>query len=183
MFKYSAGTWSKVGEPGPSMSSVWTDGQTVVAVGADQTVLMGPVDGALTEVANVPAGDYTAVWGFAENDLWLSNGAQLVHFDGSTWQPHDTGVLVGGIHQLWGDAGVVYFASSTEFGRWNGADVEILLRPPAGTKLSTFPGSFGRFWGRTAREVFLPLNDARYKSHTCSSAFILYFDGARFHPF
>jgi hypothetical protein len=183
LYKYAAGTWSKVGEAGPYMNAVWTDGQMVIAVGSDQTVMMGPVDGALTKVANVPAGDYAAVWGFGANDIWLSNNAQLVHFDGSKWQPYDTGIFTGGISQLWGDSGILYFATRTEFGRWNGSNVEVLLRPPPGTKLSDYPGSFGRFWGRSANEVFLPLNDARYKSYVCSSAFMLYFDGTQFHQF
>jgi hypothetical protein len=106
-----------------------------------------------------------------------------MHFDGSRWQPHDTGILASGINQLWGDSGIVYFATRTEFGRWNGSSVEILLRPPAGTKLSDYPGAFGRFWGRSANEVFLPLRDLRYKNYTCGTAFIFYFDGTQFHQF
>jgi hypothetical protein len=184
LFKYSAGTWSQAGAVGPYMSSVWTDGQTVIAVGADQTVFIGHVNGELTTVANVPAGDYTAVWGLGPNDFWLGNSAgQLMHFDGSKWEAHDTGSLDYGIQQLWGDSGIVYFATRSEFGRWNGSSVEMLLKPPSGTSLSKYPGAFGRFWGRSANEVFLPLRDSRYKDYTCGSAFMLYYDGAQFHSF
>ncbi|HEX7508158.1 MAG TPA: hypothetical protein VF550_15385 [Polyangia bacterium] len=184
MFKYSAGTWSLAGAVGPYMRSVWTDGQTVIAVGDDQAVFIGQVSGGLTTVANVPVGDYKAVWGLGPNDFWLGNSAgQLMHFDGSKWQAHETGSLDYGIRQLWGDSGILYFATQTEFGRWNGSGVEMLLKPPAGTDLSKYPGSFGRFWGRSANEVFLPLRDSRYKNYTCGSAFMLYYDGAQFHSF
>ena len=184
MFKYSAGTWSLAGAVGPYMRSVWTDGQTVIAVGDDQAVFIGQVSGGLTTVANVPVGDYKAVWGLGPNDFWLGNSAgQLMHFDGSKWQAHETGSLDYGIRQLWGDSGILYFATQTEFGRWNGSGVEMLLKPPAGTNLSKYPGLFGRFWGRSANEVFLPLRDNRYKDYTCGSAFMLYYDGAQFHSF
>ena len=184
MFKYSAGTWSQAGAVGPYMRSVWTDGQTVIAVGDDQAVFIGQVSGGLTTVANVPLGDYKAVWGLGPNDFWLGNSAgQLMHFDGSKWQAHDTGSLDYGIRQLWGDSGIVYFVTQTEFGRWNGSGVEMLLKPPVGTNLSKYPGSFGRFWGRSVNEVFLPLRDSRYKDYTCGSAFMLYYDGAQFHSF
>jgi hypothetical protein len=185
MLKYSAGTWSEAGQGGPFMYSVWTDGQTVIAVGADQTVLLGQVNGAVTLVAGVPAGDYTAVWGFGADDFWLGNSAgQLVHFDGSRWQPHDIGSRAfGGIQQLWGDSGVLYFATSVEFGRWNGSGVEMLLQPPAGVDISKYPGAFGQFWGLSATEVFIPLRDSTYKDYTCGSAFVFYYDGAQFHSF
>ena len=184
-FRYSAGTWSTVGKGGSTLAATWTDGKIVVAAGGDQTVLMGTADGQLTPVAGVPAGGYGAVWGFGANDIWLGNGAgQLVHFDGSKWQAHDTGSRdLGGIQQLWGDSGVLYFSTSIEFGRWNGSSVEILLQPPADAAISKYPAAFGQFWGRSANDVFIPLRDSRYAYYTCGGAFVLWYDGSQFHSF
>jgi hypothetical protein len=185
MLKYSAGTWSPIGNQDFGVASVWTDGKVVVGVGSDQTVVMGPLDGPLLPLKGVPAGDYTAVWGFAANDLWFANsGPQLVHYDGNKWELHETGSLSHfGIKQLWGESGILYFATDTEFGRWNGTRAEILLRPPAGTDSNLAEGQLGQFWARSASEVFIPLRDKRYWEHTCGSTFMLWFDGSQFHAF
>jgi len=185
LLKYAGGNWSTVGEGSRLLMATWADDKIVVAVGPDQTVLMGPTDDQLAPVAGVPAGDYMAVWGFSSTDIWLGNsGGQLVHFDGSKWQPHDTGSRTpGGILQLWGDSGILYFSTAAEFGRWNGSSVEILLKPPADVGIYNVAGTVGRFWGRSAKEVFIPVRDSTYKNYVCGTAFMLWFDGVEFHSF
>ena len=183
VFVGAGGNWSSVGKTDSVLSSVWSDGSTVIAVGGGQTMLMGPREGPLASVTGVPAGDFTALWAFGPNDIWLGNtAAQLAHYDGSKWKIYSTGAQ-DNILNLWGASGTLYFSTASEFGRWNGSSVEILLSPPAGVDLSTYPAQFGRFWGRSATDVFIPLRDSRYASYACGGAFLLWYDGATFHPF
>ena len=134
----------------------------------------------------IPAGDYGAVWAFGPRDVWLGNGAgQLLHYDGSRWQAYASGSRdpFGGIVQLWGEGGVLYFATRAEFGRWQGAGAEILLAPPADADYTKYPATLGRFWGRSASEVFIPLRDSRFESYACGGVFMVWFDGTLFHVF
>jgi len=184
---YSSGTWSTVGgESSSTLLAVWADSQTVIAAGLNQTVTVGPGSGPLTALSGVPAGDYEAVWAFGPSDIWLGNTAgQLVHYDGSKWQVYATagsGDLHGDILQLWGASGTLYFSTPRLFGRWNGSNVETLLQAPADADVPPVY-EFGRFWGRSANEVFIPLWDSRYVGYACGNAFVLWFDGTQFHQF
>jgi hypothetical protein len=185
--KYADGAWSTLGMADSPLSALWADDQVVVAVGYDQTMVVREGAGALQRVPSVPAGDYGAVWGFGRNDFWLGNSAkQLLHYDGSKWQVFATGSRNGsgqGITQLWGVAGTLFVATSTEFGRWNGASVDWLLSYPEDTQVGAEPTSFGRFWGRSPQEIFLPLRDRRYRYQSCGEGIVLFFDGSQFHQF
>jgi hypothetical protein len=185
--KYSDGAWSTLGAADSPLYALWADEQIVVAVGYDQTMVVQEGAGALARVPSVPAGQYGAVWGFGRNDLWLGNSAsQLLHYDGSKWQVFATGSKNGsggGIAQLWGVAGALFVATSTEFGRWNGAGVDWLLAFPDGTPVGSEPAMFGRFWGRSPQEIFLPVRDRRYRAQACGEGIMLYFDGSQFHQF
>jgi hypothetical protein len=186
--QYSAGTWTKVASPTGALQAIWADNQMVVAVGAAQTVLIGKGTSAPTQLQGVPAGVYTSVWAFGPDDIWLGNtAAQLLHYDGQRWEIHPTESRDvngnGGIVQLWGSDGVLYFATHVEFGRWNGTSVEMLLSPPADSDIGSFSAQFGRFWGTSAKDVFVPLRDSRYAQYACGGAFVLWYDGAAFHSF
>lgn len=187
LFLRSAAGWSLVGSTLANMVSVWTDGTTVIAAGGQQTLLVGSRDGPLTRTSGVPAGDYSALWAFSPDDIWLGNtGAQLMHFDGNKWKLYPSGsrdMSGRGITNMWGASGMVYFTTPTEFGRWNGSSVEILLAVAADADAGKNQGWFGRFWGRSVNEVFLPWYDARYASYACGGTFILSYDGDTFHAF
>jgi hypothetical protein len=186
--RYSAGTWTSLTSPSSSLSSIWADSQMVVAAGFGQTVVIGQGSDSPVQLTGVPAGAYTAVWAFGPNDIWFGNtAAQLLHYDGQKWEIHPTGSRdvngTGGITQLWGSEGVVYFATKVELGRWNGTDVEMLLTPPPAADLSSYPAQFGRFWGTSPKNLFVPLRDSRYESYACGGTFVLWYDGTTFHSF
>lgn len=178
--RYSAGAWSKVGESTSQLLALWADSQTVIAVGADQTILMKTGTSALAPIPGVPAGVYGSVWAFGANDIWAGNTAgQLVHYDGSKWKTIETAskdTSGSGISHLWGAAGTLYFTTYSEMGRWNGTTVQMLLTPSADRS-----PQFSGIWGRSANEVFVALRDSTYKKYACGSAFMLWFDGTQFH--
>jgi len=131
------------------------------------------------------AGNYTSVWAFAADDVWFGNGAaQLLHYDGKKWKIYPTGsrdLSFSGITQLWGSSGILYFSTQAEFGRWNGTSIEMLLQPPADADLSALPAQFGRFWGTSPSNVFVPVRDSRFGQYSCGGIFVLWFDGTEFH--
>ncbi len=185
---YAAGTWARLAGAGGYLRAIWADSQTVIAAGGGQTVLIGHDAGTLAQLTGVPAGVYSAVWAFGPNDIWFGNtAAQLLHYDGQTWEIHPTGSRdvngTGGIAQLWGSDGVLYFSTNVEFGRWNGTSAEMLLAPPADAEIGSYPAHFGRFWGTSANDVFVPLRDSRYEQYACGGSFVLWFDGSTFHAF
>jgi len=188
VLQYRAGQWQLLQAlPEPPLA-LWADEQTLAIVGGNQTFLLKAGDkDELTQLADAPAGTYTAVWGFDADDLWAGNGVgQLVHYDGAAWQVIETGShdsTGSGITALWGDAGVVYFTTFTEFGRADADGVELLYaRDPQASPTEPYfsPQSL---WGRSASEVFLTVSDERFEQYACGSAFIVWFDGKEFHQF
>lgn len=181
LLEYSAGTWSQVGDVGGTLNPIglWADTGSVISTGTDQ-VLLGQDSGPFTPLSHVPAGKYASVWAFAPNDVWVGNRAnQLLHYDGSRWQTYAVPGTTGddGIRHLWGGAGTLYFTTASQFGRWNGSNLEILLR------ITGRSSPLGQFWGRSAHEVFIPVRDENYQDKACGSAFMLWFDGTQFHQF
>jgi hypothetical protein len=175
---YSRGVWSTVGDVGGL--AVWANHDFAITAGYDQTIAMLTGSAPMTVLSGVPAGEYQSVWAFAPDDVWFGNRAgQLVHYDGSHWQAHPSGsrnMGSPGIQNLWGTPGTLYFTTSTELGRWDGARAEILLSTRSDTNI-------GGIWGRSANEVFIALKDWRYRDNACGSVFALWFDGTQFHQF
>lgn len=188
VYEFSDGSWAELAElPGPG-SSLWANEEVVVVVGPDQSVYAKEVsDDAFETIPDVPAGDYTAVWGFGADDLWAGNRAgQLVHYDGMSWEvvPTGSGDTSGsGITELWGSEGQLFFLTLTEFGRVDGQDVEILLAPPSDADPSLPRVSTVGLWGLSPTEVFLTLADKEFRQYACGEQFILWFDGSEFHAF
>ena len=187
LLKYSAGTWSTVAEQEWGMLAVWADSQTLIECGVNQTILVKNGAEDLTQLTGVPAGSYTAVWAFAADDVWFGNdAAQLLHYDGKKWKIYPTGsrdISFSGITQLWGSSGILYFSTQTEFGRWNGTSIEMLLQPPADADMSAPSAQLGRFWGTSPTNVFVPARDSRFAQYACGGIFVLWFDGTEFHRF
>jgi hypothetical protein len=187
LLRYSGGAWSIVGDLGDALPllAVWAGPESAIVTGFNQTIATLEGTGPLTTLSGVPAGDYQAVWAFAPNDIWFGNNAnQLLHYDGSKWQAHATGSRsMSGILNLWGASGTVYFTTRTEFGRWNGSQVEILLQTDEILLQAYDVSDFGTIWGRSEREVFIAVRDSKYRDNACGSVFMLWFDGAQFHQF
>ena len=187
LLRYSSGTWSTVADLGDGalpLAAVWAGPDGAIVSGYNQTIATQEGAAPLTFLSGVPAGQYLAIWAFGPSDVWFGNSAnQLLHYDGNRWQVHATGSKsTGGIWNLWGASGTVYFTTRTEFGRWNGSRVEILLQAQDQDQ-DPNDGPFGGVWGRSVDEVFVAIRDARYRDTACGSVFMLWFDGAQFHQF
>jgi hypothetical protein len=188
VMRYRAGQWDLLQALPEQPLALWADEQTLAVVGGNQTFLVKDGNsGKLTQLADTPAGTYTAVWGFGADDLWAGNSeGQLVHYDGAAWTTIETGSqdsTGSGITGLWGDSGVVYFTTFTEFGRVDARGVELLYARDRGASPSEPYFSPQSLWGRSATEVFLTLSDERFEQYACGSAFIVWFDGKEFHQF
>jgi len=187
LLSYADGAWSDIATLPQEPLAIWGDRKAFVAVGLDQTVvtvLAGTHE--VVPLPDVPAGNYGAVWGAAQNDLWLGNSAnQLVHYDGKTWTRIETGsqdTAGAGITHLWGAGKTVYFTTFSEFGRATVSAAELLLKPSAGPTAMR-PMMTHALAGRSDKEVFLNLQDWAFDDYRCGSAMIVWFDGEEFHQF
>jgi hypothetical protein len=176
VLKYSAGSWAPLASLPAEGSAIWADANSVAVVGPTQTAFlkMGAADFAALQ--SVPAGDYSAVWGTGASDLWMTNSAQLVHFDGTGWQAFPTPEFAG--EGIWGDGKNVYYRGGG-LGRWNGQAAETLIPGPA---TSSGPAVWG-LWGRSASEIFIGLHEPAFDQYACGGEFILWFDGMAYHRF
>jgi len=179
VLKLAGGESSVVSTLPMSAFAVWADAQSVVAVGEKETVFVKTGTSDFVRLSNVPAGDYGSVCGYGANDLWMqNNAAQLVHYNGTTWDilwPGGTGYF----GDLWGDGTHVYFHTGALFGRWNGTKVEFLLGEPN----KPLPGLVRGLTGISSSEVFVAYRDPQFDNYQCGGEFILWFDGKQFHRF
>ncbi len=175
--EYRDGNLSVAGSFASYQTAIWADENTIVVVGAEQSIYMrttGSSDFAL--VPSVPAGDYTSVWGFGSNDLWVGNTiGQLLHYNGSSWQTVNSNTT-NAIGAIWGVDGELFFTTQSEFGHWNGNTAEILIASQA--KLGMM-----KLWGLSSKEVFLAVDDASFADYKCGDHFLVWFDGSAFHQF
>ena len=176
--EYLDGTWSTIAALPFLGLRLWADASTVVVVGPNQAIYQQNGRGSqFTLLPNIPAGNYSAVWGFASNDIWAGNGAgQLVHYDGSKWQIVTTGSS-NGITALWGAAdGVLYFSTVSELGRVSDMTAEMLIPSTAHLRIWSL-------WGLSSQQVFLAVDDLSFASYKCGGNFLVWFDGSVFHQF
>lgn len=188
VLEYRAGKWTTLETLDTRPMALWGDEEVLVVVGLDQTFFRrSTATGRLEPLPGALAGDYTSVWGFGADDLWAGNGVgQLVHYDGKSWEAVPTGsrdTTGSGITSLWGDDGVVFFTTFTEFGRADGDQVELLYQRDADAAASDPYFTPHSLWGRSKNEVFLSISDDRFEQYKCGSAFITWFDGDVFHQF
>lgn len=185
VFEFHQDRFDEIAQLPEDTGALWADSELVVLAGGNQAVYTKHAgETSFTPLPNVPAGNYTAVWGFSANDLWFSNTAgQLVHYDGSKFQVLELGIEElndWGASALWGSGDTLYWLSTTTFGRVRGGKSESLLTlPPFPEVNMTLSG----LWGRSETEVFLTGSDFALDSFACGAQFLLWFDGAEFHRF
>jgi hypothetical protein len=184
---YRAGEWRDTATLPFEIYDIWADAENVIAVGPDQSIFLRQGEGKFEPLPQVPAGDYTSVWAFGSKDIWAGNSQnQLVHFDGSRWQTIETAshdATGSGIIGMWGDGGVVYFITFTEFGRADELGARLIYeRAPSAAPSEPYLTA-SSLWGRSKDEVFLTFDDAAFKDYRCGSSFIVWYDGAEFHQF
>jgi hypothetical protein len=100
----------------PAGDELWT---TTVASGVSQIVRFRD-DGSGTLGTDVfkptlpPGGRWSAVWGFAPNDVYVAGGSAIAHYDGTSWSSSDLGTgTISSLHgtppgqprQLWYQVG------------------------------------------------------------------------------
>lgn len=178
---YAKGAWT-VRATLPSAGEAISAAPGIVAIaGFNQAVYVDLGDG-FRALPDVPAGDYASVWAFGPSDIWLGNRVgQLVHYDGAAFEVIPTGAT-NAIDGLWGADGQLFFRTWSDFGRWNGKSIEILFSG-AGPDADNPRLEVGGLWGRSAKEVFVTLVDAKFEPYACGEHFVVWFDGARFHEF
>ncbi|HKQ70082.1 MAG TPA: hypothetical protein VJT73_12125 [Polyangiaceae bacterium] len=188
LLRRDAGRWVHVATVDERITALWADHDRILLAGRHQAVFEKRGEGPITRLSAVPAGDYSAVWGFGTAEIWLGNtAAQLVHFDGSTWLTFPASSSEAGsrdgISGVWGSQGQLYYYTRHEFGRWNGTAVELLLPRLAGSQGSTPRLSYFSIWGNSPNEVFIALTDSTFVSYACAGLITMWFDGNTFHQF
>lgn len=188
LYRFTAGEWSWFLDLPSPAQALWADQELIVIVGSDQAVYTSRNQAPFVALEGAPAGHYSAVWAFGAQDIWAGNQAgQLAHYDGQGWETVPTGsedASGSGIEQIWGSSdGQLFFRTRTEFGRWNGSGVELLLTPPQGSEPSVPRVTTSGLWGLSSKEVFLAIADRKYRDYQCGAQFMLWFDGEELHSF
>lgn len=174
--------WTELATLPAPATAIWANATTVVAVGPNQAFYVKTGAADFAALPGPLAGDYTAVWGFDSDDFWAGNQAGgLVHYDAGTWSvvqtPSDT-PDVHPIQRLWGADDQLFYITDKQFGRVAETEADVLLDLAAGSKLWTYG-----LWGRSASEVFVTLEDHRFRDYACGDSFMLWFDGDELHQF
>jgi hypothetical protein len=179
VIEYRNGAWETVAVlPNDSAQTLAAVDETLVVAGDSQVFMRARASDDLEPVPGVPESDYyySAAWAFSPNDVWISDDlGRLLHFDGSAWSVLETGDT-NPITELWGDAGVLYYITRTQFGRVDTAGSKVIVAETEGV-------SFGSLWGRSASEVFLTLQYGDLGQYQCGDYFVVWFDGEALHPF
>jgi hypothetical protein len=180
-----AGAWQTIATVSEPLAAVWADEETVVVAGYNQAVLRKSSDSNdFMPLPEAPIGDYLSIWSLGAGDVWLGNSAgQLVRYDGTSWHIISTGPPArNAITAMWGSGGQLYFQSQSQFGRWNGQSIELLLSlpPDDGGGIGIF---FNGLWGRSPNEVFLAFTDTAFEQFSCGGHFMMWFDGTQFRLF
>ena len=71
----------------------------------------------------------------------------------------------------------------TEFGRATEAGAELLFARSPSAEPSAPYFSPQSLWGKSKDEVFLAISDQEFAPYACSEAFMVWFDGTKFHQF
>jgi hypothetical protein len=177
LHEYRAGVWSLLTEALPeAINALWANEQVVYLAGEYQLYSWEQNGAELSAVPNAPAARYTAVWGFASDDVWFGNSAgQLTHYDGQSFSrgPIPKGIEYPGITALWGHSGELFFSMMKRFGR--------VTR--AGEHETVLNAEVRDFWGTSPTDLFLAVGDSAFDDTACGGGFLLYFDGSEFHRF
>ena len=168
-------------------TALWADRDRVLAVGKAGTALWLQ-GGIWTQDDPGTLESFVSVWGQAHDDLWAgTSSGGIFHYDGSTWSEKGRlgGVVCDAVQpvvDIWGADDQVYFATPTQFARWDkkAGEVESLSNwscgPTAANRVIT------GIAGNGPKSVFISLMDfERGGVDSCGVAFLLNYDGKEFH--
>ena len=115
------------------------------------------------------------------NDVWLSSGIAIDHYDGQTFTRHAIpSACLPGDFSLYVSGNTAYFVNERAFGRIltmdGDAEVEVLASLPCDSK-TLFRG----ISGTSATEVFVTMENRDFIDYACGTTFMGYFDGTVMH--
>lgn len=201
LIHYNGRTWSVMPAEPPMLGVqlVWADEDDVWLVG--QRGRVASLDGdrwVLHDVGTI--NDFTSIWGFDGDDVWLASGSDLFHYDGTAWSevtwpnvasggPCDP--LGGyGIGDFWGADGVLFFHTGSYIVRGVGDDFAVIGHWPQTHDGTRCTGGIRvvDIWGNSPTEVFVAAMDPSQVAPSCGPegsgrAFLLFWDGNSFHWF
>jgi hypothetical protein len=187
VLEYRDGSWHEVATLPDAGNAIWANAEVVIVAGEFQVfswrVGSAPKFEALPEA---PVGNYSAIWGFAADDVWLGNSSgQLVYYDGSSFSVLQVSreAPPAEMRGLWGRDGQLFFHTSNEFGRVVAKQVEYLLEPSEASSGSGSTFTLNGLWGLSPKEVFLTVHDPEFDDYACGGQFAVWFDGTEFHRF
>jgi hypothetical protein len=164
---------------GPWHSHAWANEESLF-VATDEGIVREFTDGAWTDHDSGTYHSLTTIWGFCHNDVWVASGADLIHYDGTSWTRVDwpgTHPGYSGIKHMWGADGVLFLASPYQLFRYeDGTFTEMLDLMGEDLFISSI-------WGNSPTELFVTARDPDWTIGPCSRALALYWDGTEFHWF
>jgi len=145
-----------------------------VARGNDQPVLQAelqPSDGSEP--------DFTAVWGFSDDALWVGNGkGELFEFDGKRWLRRRTAQAgeCAQIRHLWGSQSQLFVASESQVFSMNSGMPSTILSLPC-EEASRVWG----LWGNSPQDVLIAYETGLSDSE-CGDIHLSHYDGTQLTP-
>ena len=182
LWSYTNSTWKETWSGTNDVASIVTGGSTVIGFGTNQAWQFDPSTGARTALSGTPSAQYESAWANSTTDVFLGdNQGGIAHYNGASWKTTST-PFTNGLSGMWGAAdGTLFTFSNSSLGRLKNGAFETIARPSLDAAADYY--YFTGVWGNSPNEVFLTLNDATYKQYECGTTFLIWFDGATFHPF
>jgi hypothetical protein len=201
ILEYDGSLWYPLaGELLPTVVTlVWSDGEALFCAGENGTLLTREgTHWVLHDTRTLS--DFSAIWGFAWNDVWLgTEDGTLHHYDGEGWTQvewPDRGDDTSGcrrrglgIEGMWGQGSTLFFHTRNQIVRWDGSRFTTLGYWP-GIATSTTDFDEGCYdglhifdiWGNAPDEVFIASRPSEPASGACSE-YLLWWDGEELHRF
>jgi hypothetical protein len=201
---WNGATWGPLpGEP-LSMDStvVWADGESLF-VGGTRGMMVTHEDGSWIVHDTRTVDDFSAIWGFAGDDVWAGTyEGSLLHYDGASWShvdwpnmgdspdPTSCRSTYQQIRGMWGTGGTLFVFTASQLLVWDGAEFSTIAYWP-GTdggegESHTCDGRaiIDAVWGDSETDLYLAVRaDEERARGICFDHYLLYWDGSEFHLF
>jgi len=164
---------------GPWHSHAWAN-EDVLFVSTDDGIVREFSDGAWRDHDTGTYHCLQVIWGFSRDDLWVSTGEELIHYNGATWTRVEwprPSTLYGGIEHMWGADGILFLASTFQLMKYEGGDFTVL------SDWQDENLAIQAIWGNSPMELFILVSDPDTTDAPCSKIRILRWDGTEFHWF
>jgi hypothetical protein len=164
------------------VGSIWADDSTILVTAGSVLYRVQPGTWAVEPVPTLPVGPHGNIWATGDNDMWLTQTADIRHWNGTDWQSYSTEVVNpnnAAIVDLQGSSGTTYFLTERTFG--------VVDENGVRTIIEASPNDYPSFYllsmhVASPSEVFLvALNQG--SGMPCGDGFVMRYDGATFHLF